>query len=100
MMRRTFGAFLGAVTPFGKSGLDSLALRPMTPPNGGSGNGRTGEPPVGDFSIDWSCAEAVARRPPDAANQPRKELVASSAAVTTVVRVRIVIFLGRLIKSQ
>src|SRR5215471_6449640 len=50
MMSRTFGAPFGAVTSLGKSGLDSLALRPMTPPNGGSWTGRIGEPPVDGFS--------------------------------------------------
>jgi hypothetical protein len=45
-IRRIFGAPLGAVTALGKSGLDSVALRPMTPPNDGSGVGRMTEPPV------------------------------------------------------
>src|SRR5262245_39593699 len=49
MMSSTLGAPLRAVTSLGKSGLDSLALRPMTPPNGASGLGRIGEPPAGDF---------------------------------------------------
>src|SRR5262245_10804713 len=90
MMSRTFGAPSGAVTPLGKSGLDSLVLRPKTPPNGATGTGRIGDPAVGDFLVDWSCAEAVARRPVEAANQPSKELIASTAAVTRIVRVRIV----------
>src|SRR5262249_46238238 len=47
MMRRTFGAPFGAVTAFGKSGVDSLALRPMMPRNCGCGIGRTAEPPDG-----------------------------------------------------
>src|SRR5262245_18043206 len=89
MMSRTFGAPSGAVTPLGKSGLDSLALRPMTPPNGASGTGRTGDPAVGDFLLDWSCADAVARGPVQAANQPSKELIASTAAVTRGFGVRI-----------
>ena len=41
------GTLWGEVTAFGKSGLDSLALRPMTPLNGGSGTGSKDEPPVG-----------------------------------------------------
>src|SRR5262245_16152333 len=69
MMSRTFGAPLGAVTPRGKSGLDSLALRPMTPPNGSSGTGRTGEPPVGDFSAGLSWAKRLAGGRPEAASQ-------------------------------
>src|SRR5262245_12673450 len=89
MMRRTFGAPLGAVTSLGKSGLDSLALRPMTPPNGASGTGRTGEPPVGDFWVDWSCAWAGAGNPPEAANPTSRELIVS-IAVANVVRTRIV----------
>src|SRR5215475_8261249 len=60
MMSRTLGAPLGAVTPVGKSGLDSLALRPMMPPNGWSGTGRTGDPPVGDFGDGACCANAGA----------------------------------------
>src|SRR5271156_753661 len=44
MISRTFGAPLGAVIALGKSGLDSLALRPMTPPNCDSGTGRIIEP--------------------------------------------------------
>src|SRR5499426_1376595 len=51
MISRTLGAPLGAVTSLGKSGLDSLALRPMTPPNGASRTGRMGEPPVGDSGL-------------------------------------------------
>ena len=56
MTSRTFGAPLGAVTSLGKSGFDSLALRTMTPPNGGSGIGRIGEPPVDGFSAGLSWA--------------------------------------------
>ena len=56
----------------------------------GGGSSPIGEPPIGDFSVDWSCADAVARRRPEATKQPSKELVASSAAMTTVVQVRIV----------
>src|SRR5215471_18240731 len=63
MMSRTLGAPLGAVTSLGKSGLDSLALRPMTPPNGASGIGRTGEPPLGDFGFVgfWPTASPATR---------------------------------------
>jgi hypothetical protein len=46
---------LGAVTAWGKFGLDSVALRPMTPPKGGSGAGRMTEPPGG---VDALCATA------------------------------------------
>src|SRR5262245_26159586 len=59
MMSKTFGAPLGAVTAFGKSGVDSLAVRPCTPPNGGSGTGRTGEPPACWFSAAPSPASMV-----------------------------------------
>src|SRR5262245_32555540 len=38
---RTFGAPLGASTPFGKSGLESLTVRSILPPKEGSGLGRT-----------------------------------------------------------
>src|SRR5215475_8534801 len=89
MISRTFGAPLGAVTSLGKSGLDSLALRPMTPPNGASGTGRTGEPPVGDFWLDGFCAWAVAGNRPEAANPRSRELIVSTA-VANVVRTRIV----------
>src|SRR5262245_53113361 len=66
MMSRTLGAPLGAVTPTGKSGLDSLALRPMTPPNGASGTGRIGEPPVG--ALSW--ARRFVGSPTVAVSQP------------------------------
>src|SRR5215469_18756517 len=52
MMSKTFGAPFGAVTAFGKSGVDSLALRPMTPPNCAWGTGSTAEPPVA--GVLWS----------------------------------------------
>src|SRR5262245_37905694 len=58
LINRTLGAPLGAVTPPGKSGLDSLALRPMTPPNGSSRTGRIGEPPDAEFCADF-CAGLV-----------------------------------------
>jgi hypothetical protein len=51
---------LGAVTARGKSGLDSLALRPITPPNGGAGIGRISAP-ADDGSAPW--ASALAGRP-------------------------------------
>ena len=41
MINKMFGASLGAETAFGKSGFDSLALRPMTPLKGWSGIGST-----------------------------------------------------------
>src|SRR5262249_3371553 len=61
MMSKTLGAPFGAVTSFGKSGVDSLALRPITPLNCGCGTGSTAEPP--DGSVIWSedddcCASA------------------------------------------
>jgi hypothetical protein len=40
-MSRTFGAPFGAATSFGKSFTDSLTVRPILPPNGCSGRGRT-----------------------------------------------------------
>src|SRR5262245_54635933 len=86
MMSRTLGAPLGAVTPLGKSGLDSLALRPTTPPNDASGTGRIGEPPVGDFSVGLSWAARLAGMPL-ATNQPSK---APAASTVTVVRDRMV----------
>src|SRR5215468_6270001 len=56
MMSSTLGAPLGAVTPTGKSGLDSLALRPMTPPNGSSSAGRIDDPPIcgGPAGFSWA----------------------------------------------
>src|SRR5262245_23968826 len=78
MMSRTFGAPLGAVTAFGKSGLDSLAVRPCTPPNAGSGTGRMGEPPACWFS--------------EATGSPASMVpVTSTIAVNKVVRGRIVV---------
>src|SRR5262245_61495929 len=67
MMSRTLGAPLGAVTSLGKSGLDSLALRPTTPPNGASRTGRTGEPPVGNPGLVafWPKAISATRRVPN-----------------------------------
>ena len=47
MINKTFGGPFGVVTALGKSGVDSLALRPMTPPNCGCGIGSTAEPPCG-----------------------------------------------------
>src|SRR5215475_13976723 len=52
MISKTFGAPFGAVTSFGKSGVDSLALRPMSPLNWGCGTGSTAEPP--DGGVLWS----------------------------------------------
>src|SRR5215475_14671366 len=46
MISKIFGAPFGAVTGFGKSGFDSLALRPITPWNCGCGIGRTADPPL------------------------------------------------------
>src|SRR5262245_40086106 len=40
-MSNTFGAPLGASIPFGKSGVESLTVRPILPLNGCSGCGRT-----------------------------------------------------------
>src|SRR5262245_16398313 len=47
MISKTFGAPFGAVTAFGNSGVDSLALRPIVPPNCGCGIGSTAELPGG-----------------------------------------------------
>src|SRR5262249_47627996 len=72
MMSRTFGAPAGAVTDFGKSGVDSLVLRPITPPNCGRGIGSTAEPPSGVVP----CASAEL----DSAMQP--QTVATIAALS------------------
>ena len=40
MISRTFGAPLGGTTCGGQYGLESLALRPISPPNFGGGLGR------------------------------------------------------------
>src|SRR5215471_13410765 len=55
MMSKTFGAPCGAVTAFGKSGVESLALRPMTPLNCGCGIGSTADPP--SRGVLWSGAD-------------------------------------------
>src|SRR5262245_55691061 len=73
MMSRTFGAPLGAVTAFGKSGVDSLALRPMTPPNAGSGAGRIAAPPTGDEAL---CASA-------GVDSPMQLLTAAAMAIVS-----------------
>src|SRR5262249_34675780 len=86
MMSRTFGAPLGALTPVGKSDLDSLALRPMRPPNGASGTGRMGEPPVGGFSTGLSWAERLAGGPL-ATSQPSRAPAAAAAVRVDGVRI-------------
>src|SRR5262245_23016563 len=86
MMSRMFGAPLGAATPLGKADLDSLALRPMTPPNGGSGTGRMGEPPVGGFSADLSCAERLAGGVLATSQPSRAPTVSTAEAVRVVLR--------------
>src|SRR5262245_29021043 len=58
MISKTLGARFGAVTSLGKSAVDSLALRPMTPPNWGWGTGSTAEPRVGPEG-DGCCASAA-----------------------------------------
>src|SRR5215468_2140600 len=50
MISSTFGAPLGAWTSLGKSGLESLTVRPILPRNGGSGFGRTDPEPSGFLS--------------------------------------------------
>src|SRR5262245_8150102 len=87
MISRMFGAPLGAVTPVGKADLDSLALRPMTPSNGPSGTGRTGEPPVGDFWAGLSWANTLTGSPL-AASQPSRVPTASTVTAVKVLRVR------------
>src|SRR5215471_14491407 len=84
MMSRTLGAPFGAVTSLGKSGLDSVALRPITPPNGASGTGRTGEPPVGDVLTDLSCAKRLACGPLKAVSQPSRATTARTNAPNRV----------------
>jgi hypothetical protein len=70
MIRRTFGAPSGAVTALGKSGVDSLALRPMTPRNGCSGTGRISELLVAEvcarpaFETDKAAEAAASAEPP------------------------------------
>src|SRR5262249_37616881 len=54
MMSRMFGAPLGAATPLGKADLDSLALRPMTPPNGGGGARAGPRPPARGVSARFA----------------------------------------------
>src|SRR5262245_61619706 len=90
MMSRTLGAPSGAVTSLGKSGLDSSALRPMTPPNGTSGTGRTGEPPVVGFSAGLSWAYRLVMSPPEAVSQPSKAADASTVVAVRIVRGRMV----------
>src|SRR5262249_43650065 len=87
MIKSTFGAPLGALTSLGKSGLDSLALRPMTPPKGASGTGRIGEPPVGDFSAGLSWANTLTGSPL-AASQPTTAPVMNTITAVGVVAVR------------
>src|SRR5262245_40150669 len=55
VISRMFGAPFGAVAALGKTGLESLVVRPMTPRNGGSGTGRTGAPPIAGFPAGLSC---------------------------------------------
>jgi hypothetical protein len=60
MINKTFGAPFGAVTARGKSGFDSLALRPITPSNGGAGIGRI-VAPVDGGGASW--ASVLVERP-------------------------------------
>src|SRR5262245_48922204 len=90
MMSRTLGAPLGAVTPVGNSDLDSLALRPMTPPNCASGTGRIDEPPVGGFSGNLLWAYRLLGSLPEAVSQPSNAPAASTVAAVRIVRGRMV----------
>src|SRR5262245_37902506 len=94
MMSRTFGAPLGAVTPVGKLGLDSLALRPMTPPNGSSGTGRTGEPLFCDFSTGLSWAKRLARGPRKATSHPNRAMSERTSALNRVFMVLLLLSAG------
>src|SRR5271165_2484645 len=51
----TFGAPLGAFTGWGKSDFESAVVRPMTPLNGGGGEGRT-ETSGGPALAPWATA--------------------------------------------
>src|SRR5215468_5965156 len=72
-MSRTFGAPFGASMDLGKSGVDSLAVRPILPWNGGCGRGRTFESPAGGCS--W--ANKLLSRP-EAASPPRTAPITSA----------------------
>src|SRR5262249_16394723 len=52
---RTLGAPAGASTPFGKSGVESLTVRPILPLNGGSGMGRTLPPAAAPDARGGGC---------------------------------------------
>src|SRR5262245_37631732 len=71
MIKSTFGSPLGAWTSLGKSGVDSLAVRPILPWNGGSGLGRTVPGPSGFFSSPFFSSRGnTAAGRPLAASQP------------------------------
>src|SRR5262245_50731761 len=53
--QKNIGGALGSRNAFGKSGFDSLALRPMTPLNACSGMGSSIEPPCGT-GVLWASA--------------------------------------------
>lgn len=60
-MSKIFGAPLGGCTSLGKSGTESLAVRPIRPLNGGSGLGRvscasTGNQPIVDIAAPTNNA--------------------------------------------
>src|SRR5262249_35982598 len=57
-IKRTLGAPAGASTPFGKSGVESLTVRPTLPRNGASGFGNTLA--SCDDALRGSAAEATA----------------------------------------
>src|SRR5262245_26255880 len=77
MMSKTFGAPFGAVTSRGKSGVDSLAFRPMTPLNCGCGTGRTAEPP--DGSVLWSGVDGCSAK---AGKHPTRNVTTNQQALT------------------
>src|SRR5262245_37000247 len=100
-MRSTFGAPLGASTGLGKSGVDSLAVRPILPLNGGSGRGRTlgslGPPPGTSADarmtgLYWAFASGVSR--PEATSQPNRPLAATNRAAARCIRLNMVLLLG------
>src|SRR5262245_47370720 len=87
MMSSTFGAPLGAWTSLGKSGVESLTVRPILPWNGGSGIGRTFRRASAAAFLSWA---RTAGSRPEAASRPGRAPAAITAAAARVVRVRMV----------
>src|SRR6516225_6077884 len=68
-INRTLGAPAGASTPFGKSGVESLTVRPIFPWNGGSGLGR----------ISSACCAFAEGKVAEIADAETREVVLSSS---------------------